>query len=350
VLFGRLEPQPGTWNYRVPEDIRFVGLPHYDSLADPRQVRTWLSALRHFHRELRNLDTLWLLGPHPLAIAFAAITLTKGRRPFLGVRQDLPQYTRSRHPRRYPVLAAAWALELTFRTLSRFCPVVVVGPQLARNYRHARDLHVTTISLIQAADIVPEATALARDWQEAIVVLSVGRLDAEKNPLLLADILTRLRQKDPRWRLTICGDGPMRAELEARLRELGVADGARLLGYVPMNDGLLQVYRQSTTFLHVSWTEGFPQVLVEAFAAGLPVVATAVGGVSAVAEGRAHLVPPGEVDAPVRELRRLAEDPARRAAAIRAGRELASTITVEAEAARLLKFLAAHGDGLSGIR
>lgn len=353
VLLGRLDPTPGTWNYRVPADVRFVGMPHYASLADPRQVRTWLSALRRFRRELRALDAVWLLGPHPLAIAFAGVALSTGRQPILGVRQDLPEYTRSRHPGRRFVLAAAWALESAFRVLARVCPVVVVGPQLARNYRRARYLHVTTVSLIRDADIVPESAALARDWQETIEAFSVGRLDAEKNPLLLADILAALRHEDPRWRLTICGDGPMRAQLESRLEELGVADGTRLLGYVPIDDGLLEVYRASNVFVHVSWTEGFPQVLVEAFAAGLPVVATAVGGVPALAEGRARLVAPGDGDAIVRELRDLADDSDMRAAMVRDGLQFASTITLEAEATRLLAFLAAHkrvkaGDSSTG--
>ena len=81
-----------------------------------------------------------------------------------------------------------------------------------------------------------------------------------------------------RWRAT-CGSA---------LEELGVADHADLLGYVPITDGLLDVYRSSHAFLHVSWTEGLPQTLFEAFAAGLPVVATAVGGVpDAVGDCRA---------------------------------------------------------------
>jgi glycosyltransferase involved in cell wall biosynthesis len=342
VLLGRLDPEPGTWNYRVPEDVRFVGLPHYASLSDPRQVRTWLSSLRRFQQELRDLDVIWLMGPHPLAIAFALIALINGRRPILGVRQDLPEYTRSRHPGRPGVLAAAWVLEGAFRALARVCPVVVVGPQLGCNYRGARRLHVTTVSLIRDADLVEESAALAQDWQTAIDVLSVGRLDSEKNPLLLAEILAELRRGDARWRLTICGDGPMRGELEARLEELGVAEAARLLGYIPIDDGLLDVYRSSSVFLHVSWTEGFPQVLVEAFAAGLPVVATAVGGVPAVAEGRAQLVPAGDRDATVRALRGLDEDRGTRESMIRAGRGFAATITLEAEGTRLLAFLASH--------
>lgn len=348
VLFGRLDPEPGEWNYRVPDTVRFVGLPHYASLSDPRQVGTWFSALRRFRRELRQLDAVWLLGPHPLGIAFAVAALLGRRRPILGVRQDLPAYTRTRHPGRRLVLTVAWALESVFRMLARICPVVVVGPQLAHNYRNARALHVTTVSLIRDADIVTPSRALAREWDSDIEVLSVGRLDAEKNPLLLADVLADLRQDDPRWRLTICGDGPLRPQLERRLEELGVADAARLLGYVPIDGGLMQVYRDSTAFLHVSWTEGFPQVLVEAFAAGLPVVATAVGGVTAVAHGRARLVEPGDPAAAARELRALCDDAPGRVAAIRTGLEFAATITLEAEAARLLRFITTHASEPAG--
>ena len=98
---------------------------------------------------------------------------------------------------------------------------------------------------------------------------------------MLADVLARLHGSDPRFRLLIVGEGPMAGDVEARLRELGVADHADMLGYVPIDGGLLDLYRSSHAFLHVSWTEGLPQTLFEAFASGLPVVATAVGGVPA---------------------------------------------------------------------
>ena len=68
-------------------------------------------------------------------------------------------------------------------------------------------------------------------------VLSVGRLETEKNPLLLAEVLARLDGGD--WRLLICGEGPLEGELRERLRSLGVEDRAELLGYLPIHGGLM---------------------------------------------------------------------------------------------------------------
>ena len=62
---------------------------------------------------------------------------------------------------------------------------------------------------------------------------------------------------------------------------------------MPVDDGLMDVYRTADVFLHVSWTEGLPQVLFEAWAAGVPVVATAVGGVPAAAGDAAVLIAAG---------------------------------------------------------
>ena len=161
--------------------------------------------------------------------------------------------------------------------MARRFPVVVVGPQLAANYRSACRVLALSVSLVGEDQIVDPARRPRRVWNGELRVLTVGRLETEKNPLLLADVLARLRERDPRFRLLVCGEGPMADDVDARLAELGVADHAELLGYVPIDGGLLDLYRSSHAFLHVSWTEGLPQTLFEAFAAGLPVVATAVG-------------------------------------------------------------------------
>jgi glycosyltransferase involved in cell wall biosynthesis len=175
-------------------------------------------------------------------------------------------------------------------------------------------------------------------------VLSVGRLEQEKNPLLLAEIIALLCAADPRWRLLVCGEGPLEDDLRRRLSELGVADRVDLLGYVPHDQGLREIYRSSHALLHVSWTEGLPQVLFEAFAARLPVVATAVGGVPAAAGDAALLVEPGDAHQPVAALTRVAGEPELRRRLTEAGAQRVASHTLEAEAGRVARFLAARAN------
>ena len=101
----------------------------------------------------------------------------------------------------------------------------------------------------------------------------------------------------------VCGEGPLEDDLRARgSTRSGVSDRVELRGYMPLDGGLMDLYRSADALLHVSWTEGVPQVLLEAFAAGTPVVATAVGGVAEAVGEAALLIPPGDPDAAARAL------------------------------------------------
>jgi glycosyltransferase involved in cell wall biosynthesis len=132
----------------------------------------------------------------------------------------------------------------------------------------------------------------------------------------------------------------MEDALRDRLEALGVADRCDLLGYVPWGDALARCYRGSDLLLHVSWTEGLPQVLFEAFAARLPVVATDVGGIRAAVGDATLLVPPGDAEAAAAALRTLATDAERRDALVARGLEHARAHTIEAETERVARFIA----------
>ena len=174
---------------------------------------------------------------------------------------------------------------------------------------------------------------------EGLVALSVGRLDPEKNPLLLVDVLGRALQADPRWHLHVCGDGVLAGALAERATDMGV--GHRLVqhGYVPIDSGLWDLYRTAHVLLHVSMTEGAPQVILEAFAARLPVVATAVGGVRDLVAQRGLLVPPGDPDAAATALARIVGDADLRDRLVESGHRTAAYHTLQAECRRLADFL-----------
>jgi glycosyltransferase involved in cell wall biosynthesis len=337
TVTARLSPQPSSSHYRLPPPARFAPLPHYGSAARPLSViRAARESAARFAELLERVDVVWLLGPHPFALLFARMAARRGKRVVLGVRQDLPRYVGNRHPRRPDLKLVAEALDLAYRRLARRHPAVVVGPDLAKRYGAARELLQIYVSLISAAEINPVESRAERSYDGPVRMLSVGRLDAEKNPLMLADVLERL---DTRFELIVCGDGPLEAELASRIADRGLGARARLLGHVPMGEELMRLYRESDLFLHVSWTEGVPQVLLESFAAALPVVATAVGGVADAAGDGALLIPPGDPDAAAAAVRQVAASSELRARLLSAGHAIAENHTIEAEADRVARFL-----------
>jgi glycosyltransferase involved in cell wall biosynthesis len=340
VLIGRLDPA-GEARYPLGE-VELCPLSNYPSLSHTLPaLRGMLGSLRPFWRALRGLDVIWILGPHPLAFPFALLARLRGCAVVLGVRQDTVAYVRNRHPGSRGKQALAKLMDAGFRALGRRWPVVVVGPAIAEAYRDSPRLLEISVSLVSRSQIADSEKRRARDYSGELRALSVGRLEAEKNPVALADVLADLRRRDERWRLVVCGEGELRPALESRLRELGVDGYAELLGYLGHDSALGDQYRRAHALVLVSWTEGLPQVLYEAFAAGLPVAATDVGGIAAAAGDAVLLVPPGDPERMAASLARIGEDPALREALVRRGLALVSERTLESETARVAAFIQA---------
>lgn len=344
AVFGRLHPSPRLSTNPLPFDVRFVPLPHYGRLTELGAVlRARRRSREIFERELDELDAVWAFGPHPLAFDLVRCARRHRVCVFLGVRQDFPRYVRHRltGASRLWGIPAAYLLDLGFRRLASRLPTVLVGEGIARRYGQGEpDRLVTGFSLVRRVDVVTLEQALAKDWTGELRVLSVGRLEREKNPLLLAAVLAGLRRRYPGWRLTVVGDGPLRCELEHRAAELGVAEAMRLHGYVPHGPALFELYRSSHVFLHVSRTEGLPQVLFEAEAAGLPVVASDVGGVAyELGNGtRGLLLPPDDAEALVQALERLRADAQLREGLISRALEHVRSATLDDQLDELLAF------------
>lgn len=124
------------------------------------------------------------------------------------------------------------------------------------------------------------------------LVLAVGRLSNEKAHIDLIAAFSRLRESKPevKAKLIIVGDGPERARLEGAAESLGCRDYVILAGQV---SDVRPFYYAADVFALPSHSEGSPNVLLEAMAAGIPIVATEVGGVPEMVESEqsALLVP-----------------------------------------------------------
>ena len=134
----------------------------------------------------------------------------------------------------------------------------------------------------------------------------VGRLSKEKGPDLLVEALRHLG--DLQVMVSFLGDGPLRHALETRAAALRVAEHIRWHGAVR---GAGRLFRAFGAFVLSSRTEGTPIALFEAMAAGVPIVAAAVGGVpDVVSTKEALLVPPEDSGALATALREVFQNPA----------------------------------------
>jgi glycosyltransferase involved in cell wall biosynthesis len=344
VLFGRTIHSDQPADYLLPSDVELAELPHYSQLGKLREaVKALAGTSAGMWRGLGEVDTVWVFGPHPFALLLVAMSLARRKRVVLGVRQDTLRYFRARLPNRrwLPVLVPVRGMDWAYRLLARVVPTTVVGPELARLYGGKGPLLLPmTVSLVRAGDVA--AAPPRRDWSQTLELLTVSRLEPEKNPTLLVEALSRLEHERPgRYRLTWVGRGQLESRVRQRASELGVADRLVLSGYVPFGPELLDLYRRAHIFVHVSVTEGVPQVLIEALATGTPIVATDVGGVSAILDrGRAGLlVPPRDSDAIYHALCLVSDDPQLRDGLVARGLQLARELVLEAEADRVAAFL-----------
>jgi glycosyltransferase involved in cell wall biosynthesis len=343
-LFGRALHNAPPAEHVLPSEAGLVELPHYESLRQPGQMlRAARGTVAAMWRGLSGVEAVWVLGPNPFGLVLVALALLRRKRVALGVRQQTVAYYRSRLPSRRwtPALPAIWAMDRVYRLLARRLPTMVVGAELARGYSGGGAcVQPMTVTLVAASDVLGRPPE--RLWDGEVQLLAVGRIDREKNPLLLVEALARLDIAEPaRYRLRVVGRGPLEDAMRQRALDLGVADRIEFCGYVPFGPALLDLYRRSHMLVHVALTEGVPQVLVEALACGTPIVATDVGGVrGALDSGRAGLlVPPSDLDALERAIRQLAGDAELRGRLVERGLELARGLTLEVEAARVAQFL-----------
>jgi glycosyltransferase involved in cell wall biosynthesis len=166
---------------------------------------------------------------------------------------------------------------------------------------------------------------------EETLLVFVGRVVPIKRLDLLLRALAQAGGPGPRLRLALVGDGEERPGLEALASELGIERDVLFLGY---RRELRSLFAAADVGVLSSDNEGTPVSLIEAGAAGLPAVATDVGGVGeVVSEQTGILVPPGDPAALAGALRQMADDPERRRTYGRAAR---SRVTERYGAARLI--------------
>jgi len=163
------------------------------------------------------------------------------------------------------------------------------------------------VERFRSATVAPDLADLGRTGRR--LVLNLGNLSPAKNQKLFLRVADRLRRADPNLAFALCGEGPLRDELEADARRLGLDGVCRFLGF---RRDIAPVLAAASVMIQASDWEGLPNAVMEAMAAGLPVVATDAGGTREVVEDGVdgYVVPVGDEDALVARASAILSDPA----------------------------------------
>ncbi|HJZ61663.1 MAG TPA: glycosyltransferase, partial [Miltoncostaeaceae bacterium] len=223
TVFGRAGAG-GAGRYALPAEAALVRLPDYPAVRPGALLHAGIGTARAMWRGLDHVDGVWVFGPHPFGALMVALALVRCRAVALGVRQDSRQYFRLRAsgPGRAPLLAVLGALDEVFRALARHLPTVVVGDDLAARYGdRRRPAIVTTFCQLRSDQLVVDPPK--GEPGPPMRLLTVGRIEPEKNPVLLVRAMAEMERRRPgRFHLTWIGSGSREAEVREAVSAAGL--------------------------------------------------------------------------------------------------------------------------------
>lgn len=276
-------------------------------------LRSLPSVLKSFNVAIRDLDGLVVRSPGMLS-AIAERRLKRRDLAFAVelVGDPIDVFGSGIAGRLGPVLQWMFARNTRWLCANAAAVSYVTRETLQRRYPHAPNAATISCSSVQ---LQPQHFASGpREATQAMprTMMCAASLEVPYKGIdVLIDALALIDGAD-RPRTLIAGDGRLRAELQARADRLGVAKSVVFLGRLD-KDAVATLMGTCDLYVQPSLTEGLPRAIVEAMAAGSPVIGTSVGGIPELLDPT-ELVPPGDPSLLARLIAAVLSDPDRRMA------------------------------------
>ncbi|MDB9300325.1 glycosyltransferase family 4 protein [Halorubrum ezzemoulense] len=304
------------------KSINLIHLPHWIDGGNKRGFLKNLHSIglpvtKQLSTALDRVDIAWIrTGNHPVSIIAQGIATMKNTPTAYSIGADIAETTEYRTNQSTSI--TSYLKQFTAHGLKKGariaasqsdCVLVHKGP-LEDEYSDLDNSHGMFISTVSESDIVETPTISQED---PFKILYVGRLSREKGIDVLIDAVSKINT-DLKIELSIIGDGPERSSLHQRSKDQSIEDIVTFHGYVPFDSELLRKYRSYDLFILPSRSEGQGRVLLEAMAAGVPIIASDVGGIPAVIRHNETglLVPPDDSEALKIAILSLLDDPSLR--------------------------------------
>lgn len=283
--------------YTLPEQIARV-----ISEIDEKEITG--SRVRNFCRRVKKLHAIWRQYQPELVLScigknnFMTVVTTMGTRtrPVVSVVGEAKEEYPSRLMR---VLA---------NLLFPFASGVILQTERSRDFFSRK---VGERAVILPNSLNPDFVKPRYEGEREHRIVSVGRMDANKNHEMMIRAFAALSSKYPEYVLTIYGDGELHSYLKELAKKLGVGERVELPGVIP---NVAERIEKASMFLLTSYSEGVSNALIEALATGLSVIATDVpsgGTVELMTDGvNGLIIPAGDQKALEAAMDRLLADPA----------------------------------------
>jgi glycosyltransferase involved in cell wall biosynthesis len=321
----------------IPPSIRLADLGHVTCGKDlyGHPLRLW----RRVRPSARHGDWSHAVIAEPGLISlFALLTCYFARRPAIALIRGDPAVGAMAHRyRRGLSVLVGEALRhfsiLVERVLAASIPVITDSDVVqARLSRRGTVVHHLVAASISATEVLPSDLAWPGAGRGPMRLLFVGRLERVKGieTLLNAIHAVAATGRDLRLKIVGSGDPAYTAELHAQVSSLGLGERVTFLGAVSHGPQLYAFYRDAHLLVISSYSEGVPKVAIEAMAHGVPVVASAVGGLPRIVpQDVGILVPPADPDALMKAIVTVHDSPALALSMSRAARECAASMLAE---------------------
>lgn len=288
---------PANEEYALPQGVRRV-------LSDLTEEEVSNSRIVNFCRRVNKLHRIWKIEKPNLVLSCI------GKNNFMTVVTTLFTRTKSvvsvvgEAKEEYPSRMMRMLANLLFP----FADGIVLQTERSRYFFNKK---IQRKAVILPNSLNPDFIRPRYEGVRDKRIVSVGRMDANKNHAMMIRAFASLAERYPDYTLTIYGEGELRKALEELVEQLGLSDRVFMPGVIP--DVAKQIEKASL-FLLTSYSEGISNALIEALATGLPVISTDVpsgGTVELITDNvNGLIIPVGDEKALERAMDRLLGDPA----------------------------------------
>ncbi len=281
---GHVSPDLSSGMYQVKLYNKLYELSSYKNLVSLCLKYPFYRILNHriICDFVRQMDCLLIMAPSPISLEIVRLAIKYDKKIVLLIRQD----TRFVIPLRYrgikkifaQMLANWWENKLEIFVQNNNLSVLGLGYVITERYKHfSSNVSCFVSSRYKDCDIVLPKNVKNINFDGVVKLLFVGRVEINKGIIELLKVLSDF--DGFKFHLTIVGDGNFMSEVKKWILKVNLSQNVTCQGYLAFGPQLMNIYREHDIFILPSYSEGLPQVILEAMANGCLVLSTSVGSV-----------------------------------------------------------------------